>query len=436
MKKITLFLVAMIMATISFAQTPVKLNKQFTAQKPAKVQLTETQRNNIIGKVDGRKAKITTAKAVRPMKARTAKVDNRLATTREFKRSLNESTAKKFDASNVKLTQKSGKSAARKAAPRRIEGVEPTTAPAGLQTETYVYTATSYVDMGNVSYNVELGVDGNDVYVQGVLRSLPQAWIKGVKEGNTITFAKDQYLGEVEVLDYETQESLGFFPATLQYQNGTTGQKVDFVLLINPETGVLDDADNYGALYFSDGQDGMLDVLLGSRLTPMSALGEISYDLVTPPTDAEVIGVDINAFSYVLGKQVSNSGMMAITGDEIYVLGLCPDVPGWVKGTVGEGNVVTFAKGQYIGQYMNRYDMWFMGVNPADPNMSLIDVLATWNPDERTLTFDTNTWIVENADPLSLMYADVLYDVFVEPISDGRTVVIPPIGLQSRPHVA
>lgn len=440
MKKFTLFLFAMIVATLAFAQAPMTLNKQLAALKAdKKVQLTESQKKNVIGKVEGRQAKIQLKNTARPMKARkSAKVSRQLntvqrqLTAKDLKTSLNKNAAKQFDALKQKLAQKSGKQSASKA-PRKANAT-PTEAPAGLETETYIYNGLSFVDMGSVTYNVQVGFDGNDVYIQGLLRALPQGWIKGVKNGNQMTFAMGQCLGEVEVIDAQTKENLGLLPVTLMYQNGTTGEMTDFVLDVNEDTGVLTDADGYGALIFDDGNDGMHDALLSSQLTPESALGDVSYDLVTPPASAEVSGVDISATSYTLNKQVSNTGMMAIDGNDIYVLGLCPDVSGWVKGTIGANNKVTFPKGQYLGQYGGMLDIWFMGLNPQDPAMNLIDVLAMWDPAERTLTFDPTTWIVENADPMTLKFADVFYNVLVEPMGEDRAIVIPPAGLETKEY--
>lgn len=439
MKKLTLFLFAMIVATLAFAQAPMTLNKQLSAQKPEKVQLTEAQKKNVIGKVEGRQAKIQLKSPVRPMKARMAnKVSHKLnanqkqLTAKDLKTSLNTNATKRLEAFKMKLAQKSGKKSASKA-PRKANAT-PTEAPAGLDTETYVYNGLSFVDMGAVTYDVEVGFDGNDVYIQGLLRALPKGWIKGVKNGNQITFAMGQCLGETEVIDAQTNENLGILPVSLMYQNGTTGEITDFVLDVNEETGVLTDADGYGALIFDDGNEGMLDALLSSQLTPKSALGDVSYDLVTPPASAEVFGVDISATSFSLEKQVSNTGMMAIDGNDIYVLGLCPDVSGWVKGTIGANNKVTFPKGQYLGQYRGMLDIWFMGLNPQDPNMNLIDALATWDPAERTLTFDPTTWIVENVDPMTFKFADVFYNVFVEPMGADRTIVVPPAGLETKEY--
>lgn len=325
-----------------------------------------------------------------------------------------------------------GKAPARKNAAQAADVQTPVTPPSGLETETCICTAVSYMDMGNVSYNVQLGFDGNDVYLQGLLRNLPTGWIKGTMADGCVTFEQGQYLGEAEVLDYYTGESLGFFPATLMYQDGTTGEMTDFVLTYNAETGVLDDLTE-GALLFDDGEGGNLDVLLGVRLTPSSVFGEVSYDLVTPPASAQTTAVSISSQSLALGKQLDVVGYMAIDGDDIYVSGLMNDLSSaWIKGTKDATGTVTFLKGQYIGQYSGVIDMWFMGIDPANPNVELIDVLAQWNEETQTLTFSDNTWLVENADPISLYYADVYSDVVVSPANGATDLVVPPTGLETR----
>ncbi|MBD5358523.1 MAG: hypothetical protein HDR88_16310 [Bacteroides sp.] len=42
---------------------------------------------------------------------------------------------------------------------------------------------------------VNLAIDGNDYYIQGIYPNIPDVWIKGKLEGNTVTFPNFQYLG-------------------------------------------------------------------------------------------------------------------------------------------------------------------------------------------------------------------------------------------------
>ncbi len=54
----------------------------------------------------------------------------------------------------------------------------------------------SSTDTEAKSASVKVAVDGNDVYIQGFSSYLPEAWVKGTKDGNTVTFPKMQYMGE------------------------------------------------------------------------------------------------------------------------------------------------------------------------------------------------------------------------------------------------
>lgn len=63
-------------------------------------------------------------------------------------------------------------------------------APAGLTTETYSLTADGYT--GSL---VNVGFDGNDIYVQGIDKNLPDTWVKGTIAGNKVTFKNGQYVG-------------------------------------------------------------------------------------------------------------------------------------------------------------------------------------------------------------------------------------------------
>lgn len=64
------------------------------------------------------------------------------------------------------------------------------TLPEGVEAMPYVMT----YDGGSTPVNV--AVDGNDVYFQGMSSYIPEAWVKGTKNGNTVTFPAMQYMGE------------------------------------------------------------------------------------------------------------------------------------------------------------------------------------------------------------------------------------------------
>lgn len=75
------------------------------------------------------------------------------------------------------------------------EGPQLVVLPEGVEAADYVM---SYKDSDGASATtpVKVAVDGNDVYVQGISNYIPEAWVKGTKDGNQVTFAANQYVGE------------------------------------------------------------------------------------------------------------------------------------------------------------------------------------------------------------------------------------------------
>ena len=68
------------------------------------------------------------------------------------------------------------------------------TPPEGLETDEWAISAVT--NFGNpVNGYLYIGFDGNDVYLKGLCTYLPEAWIQGTLDGNTITFPGDQYFG-------------------------------------------------------------------------------------------------------------------------------------------------------------------------------------------------------------------------------------------------
>lgn len=67
--------------------------------------------------------------------------------------------------------------------------------PEGVEMKEYALTYTNY-QKEDASGVAAVGIDGNDVYFKGFSSYIPDALIKGTKEGNTITFPDNQYLGK------------------------------------------------------------------------------------------------------------------------------------------------------------------------------------------------------------------------------------------------
>lgn len=67
--------------------------------------------------------------------------------------------------------------------------------PDGLEILPYVM---KYIEgeSKDASTPIYVAVDGNDVYFQGMSIRCPEAWVKGTKDGNLVTFPAMQYMGE------------------------------------------------------------------------------------------------------------------------------------------------------------------------------------------------------------------------------------------------
>lgn len=75
------------------------------------------------------------------------------------------------------------------------EKEEVVTLPEGIRTTAGEVEAYLYYEHKTLSWPGEIAFDGNTCYLRGASYYLPEAWIKGTLEGNTITFPKNQFFG-------------------------------------------------------------------------------------------------------------------------------------------------------------------------------------------------------------------------------------------------
>ena len=87
----------------------------------------------------------------------------------------------------------------------RRAGEELVTVPEGVSSVPFIMY---YSDKQGLEHSkpVNTAIDGNDVYIQGFSEYLPEAWVKGTKDGNSVTFAGNQYMGKLD-----TEESYFFY---------------------------------------------------------------------------------------------------------------------------------------------------------------------------------------------------------------------------------
>lgn len=142
------------------------------------------------------------------------------------------------------------------------------TPPANLTTETYEFKASAYIAAADVNYPVQMGFDGNDVYLKGFFTDLPNAWIKGTKSGDKITFASQQYLGQQYKKDY-------FFLATTLSDTHTL---TPLELKYNASTGAYENTTNYAICSGSKTQVYLTEALSNLSLKKIASDG-IVFDV-------------------------------------------------------------------------------------------------------------------------------------------------------------
>ncbi len=72
------------------------------------------------------------------------------------------------------------------------------TPESGVYMKPYLLTADQIDEKADPVKNtpIKVGINGNDIYVQGLFRNIPEGYVKGVKSGNTVTFAMGQLIGD------------------------------------------------------------------------------------------------------------------------------------------------------------------------------------------------------------------------------------------------
>lgn len=132
--------------------------------------------------------------------------------------------------------------------------------PAGAEPAEFIYR----FDYGYpVAKLGQVYVDGNDVYMN-MLACGREAWVKGTKDGNTVTFKGDQYIGAYDYYLYFTPLITG----EGNYDEMIPG---DYVLTYDPETGAYtsyddDEHDYYASIFASTGD--LYDAALSFVIEP------------------------------------------------------------------------------------------------------------------------------------------------------------------------
>ena len=145
---------------------------------------------------------------------------------------------------------------------------------------------------GNKSAKVvNVAVDGNDVYFQNFSDYLPEAWVKGTKNGNVITFPEKQFVGE-----YSGYESYAFYDGDVVF---TYDAEADTYTAEGEIYGVLGDQ-YYDGHYFNPVIKKVADkaaMPADPEITDMEKNGSYGWYI-----DFNVPAVDVNGEDLAIGK--------------------------------------------------------------------------------------------------------------------------------------
>jgi hypothetical protein len=233
---------------------------------------------------------------------------------------------------------------------KRAPGEELVTPPAGLATEDYTFTAT-YKNSSSASKTtrtIKIGFSGSDVYIQGISYYLEDAWIKGTlnAEKTAISIPSPQYYGSISQggTDYPV-----YFIYNRYVNDNDDTYPTELVLPYDAATGAITVEKE---TYIEEGNQ---------FVNAWSCYGyyyNISITKGIPEEPKAVVLPDgVTAEEYVMtyqdekGESFSKPTKVAVNGNDVYVQGFSKYLPeAWVKGTKN-GNLVTFPKMQYMGEY-------------------------------------------------------------------------------------
>ena len=239
--------------------------------------------------------------------------------------------------------------------------------PEGVEVKEYPVTADAYSGSWTTYTGTALvGVNGTDVYVQGILPHCPEGWAKGTLEEGVVTFPVQcvgTYNGSVYIYLAAYGDSPS--PVTFTYNADEDIYTSEDYILANSYT------DKFGFYYpYFDG------MTIGTESIP---------ELVELPEGAEVVEYPFvgTTYSSTGSAEFESKVNVAVVGDDVYVQGLNEYVPEvWVKGTkdAETGNIV-FPTGQNLGVYettSSSYQFFMVGYDGTD----ITDVVMTYNEEE------------------------------------------------------
>jgi hypothetical protein len=250
------------------------------------------------------------------------------------------------------------------------------TLPEGLTTEQWYITGSDDQEY-SLNYGVTIAFDGQDVYLQGLLKDLPLAWVHGRLEGGVITIKKGQFVGyykewqEVLLVGYDDDEVID--DITLTYD-------ADKRIMENDNTigfyGIDKQKVEYGFSYAYITKERY--IIPDPTLPPAGISASpyrFEYESLVKADEGDSLVKDVDGIEEVF---------ICFDGNDVYLKFLY-DANGWSKGTFSpDHRTITIPSLQYFGSFLRegfpREDYYITGLVEKDNGkFELTDVILDYD---------------------------------------------------------
>lgn len=226
--------------------------------------------------------------------------------------------------------------------PRRAAGVTP---PSSVVPVTYYTTSGAFYLNGQSGFedatadmaSVEVAIDGNTMYVQGLAYWFKEAWVKGTINGTTVTFenqyiAEDSYGPEYLVGTNDGSAVAENIVFTFDATNGLLSAVTPLIL----ESAAIDQIQPYA--YWSSP--------VFSKQKPAEP------EAVVLPEGAVLKEYSLSYTDYN-GKAATGKAAVAVVGDDVYFQGFSSYLSDALILGKKQGDSIVVADNQYLGIYSN-----------------------------------------------------------------------------------
>ncbi len=257
--------------------------------------------------------------------------------------------------------------------------------------------------------------DGTVYWKDPVSKYAQSTWIKGKKEGSTITFATKQpvsynstYKATLSVRwgNFNTQK---FAVADDYADSFILDIKGDSLIMRGTQATTGSTATYFPGIFYDDDDSftGYGDCGVNLYIPGWTP----STELITPP--AGLVTAKMPFTGSGAQTEYADTVLVGWDKDTVYIQGLAVNFPtAWIKGVLKEG-VVTFEKFQYVGKY-GTMPIWVLGTNAES---ELIDFTMTYDA-QANLFKATNIFVV-NASYEKIYYLDKVSKIVIGEVAQA-----------------